>query len=416
MEAEIIAVGSELLTPDRLDTNSLYITKELNRSGFRVHLKSIVGDVESEIAGILSAARKRSRIVIVSGGLGPTEDDITRKAVSRVLNRPLHLDDEILEALRERFNRRGYSMSRNNERQAEIIRGAEVLKNRLGTAPGMWIDDGGASFVLLPGPPHELKAMFEAEVLPRIKKLGTGKRLERRSFRIVGMTESGVDSRVAPICRNYPVIETTFLAPTGYIGIYLQQWLRAEEAPVELDRLAAEIHAELGDAVFTTAEESLELVVGRILRERELSLAVAESCTAGMIGMHITRVPGSSDYFQGGILCYSNEAKQNLCGVPAEVLASPGAVSAEVAESLARGVRLALRSSIGLSVTGIAGPEGGSEAKPVGLVFVGLADGETTSHISRILPGDRETIRERTTQIALSYLHKYLIASRRREE
>jgi nicotinamide-nucleotide amidase len=376
-----------------------------------VHVKSIVGDVEADIAGILSAARKRSRIVIISGGLGPTEDDITRQAVAQILDRPLRLDTDVLEALRERFLRRGYRMSKNNERQAEIVEGAEVLRNRLGTAPGMWIDDEGVCFALLPGPPHELKAMFESEVLPRIKKLGVDLRLEKRTFRIVGMTESGVDARVAPLCRNHGSIQTTILAPTGYIGISLQQWLSAGEEPEELDQLAAKIRAELGNAVFTTEEETLEQVVGRLLNERGLSLAVAESCTAGMIGMHITKVPGSSDYFQGGILCYSNEAKQSLCGVRSEILESQGAVSAEVAEQLARGVRLALQSSIGLSVTGIAGPGGGTEEKPVGLVYIGLDDGETTTHISRILPGDRETIRERTTQIALSFLRKHLMAS-----
>jgi nicotinamide-nucleotide amidase len=410
MEAEIIAVGSEMLTPDRLDTNSLYITRELNRAGFRVHIKSIVGDVIGDITAILTAALKRSRIIIVSGGLGPTEDDITRQAVSLVLARPLRIDQGILDALRERFAARGYRMSKNNERQAEILEGAEILTNSLGTAPGMWIDDGRAACALLPGPPHELQTMFETGIRPRLARIGAEKRLERRSLRIIGLTESGVDSRVTPLCRKYGSIETTILAPTGYIGITLQQWLARGEEPEQLDRLAAEIRDELGDAVFTTADESLELVVGRMLRERGLTLSVAESCTSGIIGMQITRVPGSSDYFRGGILCYSNEAKENLCGVPAETLASRGAVSAEVAEALARGVRRALASSVGLAVTGIAGPGGGSETKPVGLIYVGLADGETATHVSRILPGDREAIRERTAQIALSYLRQYLIS------
>jgi nicotinamide-nucleotide amidase len=252
--------------------------------------------------------------------------------------------------------------------------------------------------------------MLETAVLPRAHRFGQGRRLAKMSFRITGMTESDVDARVAPVYKQYPQIQTTILAALGHIGIRLQQWLEADEDPTALSELAARINELLGSAVFTTADESLEAVVGRLLRESGQSLAVAESCTAGMIGSYITRVPGSSDYFLGGILCYSNDAKMRLCAVPEELLRKHGAVSAEIAEALARGVRGALRSSIGLSVTGIAGPDGGSEEKPVGLVYVGFSDHARSSHLRRIFSGDRQTVRERSTYLALSFLRRQLIS------
>jgi len=415
MKAEIIAVGSELLTPDHLDTNSLFLTERLNDAGFEVQLKTIVGDSEDKIAGVLGDALRRSKVIIFSGGLGPTEDDLTRTAVAGVLHRTISIDPNLLEILRQRFASRGYSMPKINERQAEVIHGAEILHNALGTAPGMWIEEQGIYIALLPGPPRELKAMFDTGVLPRIQSLGRGRTLAKKVLHVTGMTESEVDSRVAPIYKACPQVQTTILASTGHIALRLYRWLELGEDPKDLDELASKIQEALGDAIFTDSGESLEQVVGRQLRESGLTLAVAESCTSGMIGMCITRVPGSSDYFRGGILCYSNEVKMNLCGVPAEVLQQHGAVSAEVAEALARGVRDNLNSSIGLSVTGIAGPGGGSAEKPVGLVFVGLSDGKRTAHWRRIIPGDRETIRERTTYFALSLLRRFLLHRRNTE-
>jgi nicotinamide-nucleotide amidase len=409
MKAEIIAVGSELLTPEHLDTNSLFLTERLNDAGFEVHLKTVVGDDEDEIAGVLRGALQRSKLVIFSGGLGPTEDDLTRTAVAKVLYRTISLDPSLLEALRQRFASRGYNMPKINERQAEVIHGAEILQNAFGTAPGMWMEENGVHLALLPGPPRELRAMFDAAVLPRVLSLGRGRTLAKRVFHVTGMTESEVDSHVAPIYKAYPRVQTTVLASTGHIALRLNRWLELGEDPKDLDKLASKIREALGDAIFTDSGESLEQVVGRQLRESGRTLAVAESCTSGMIGMRITRVPGSSDYFLGGILCYSNEVKMSLCGVPEKVLREHGAVSAEVAEALARGVRNSLKSSVGLSATGIAGPGGGSAEKPVGLVFVGLSDGERTAHWRRIIPGDRETIRERATYFALSLLRRFLL-------
>jgi nicotinamide-nucleotide amidase len=408
MKAEIIAVGSELLTPDNVDTNSLYLTHRLNENGCRVHLKTIVGDDPDEIAEVLRAALQRSDLVIVSGGLGPTEDDCTRAATAAALHRSIRIDESIIETLRQRFAARGFRMTKINERQAEVIAGAEILDNPLGTAPGMWIEDNGRAIVLLPGPPRELQSIFEEKVLPKIRRLSGGAALAYRSFHVTGITESELDARIAPMYTAYPHVRTTVLAGTRHIAVRLYRWTRAGENATDLDELAAKISAELGDAIFSTRGESMEEVAGRLLREKGQTLAVAESCTAGLLGMQITRVPGSSDYFKGGILCYNNDAKIELCGVPAELLQKHGAVSAEVAEALACGVRQALHASIGLAITGIAGPGGGSPDKPVGLVYIGISDGKRTESRHRIMPGDRESIRERSAYLALSWLRRFV--------
>jgi nicotinamide-nucleotide amidase len=409
VRAEIIAVGSELLTPEHADTNSLLITAGLNAAGFEVRLKSIVGDREADLAALVESALRRSRLVIICGGLGPTEDDVTRGAVARALGRSVSVSPPVLADLRAKFARRGSAMAAINERQAEVIEGAEVLDNAIGTAPGLWLEQDGVHFALLPGPPRELRPMLEEQVLPRVRELGLGRQLARKSFRVAGLTESEVDSRIAPIYRQYAEIQTTILAARGYIGIRLHQWLEAGSMAGAIEHLSARIREELGSAIFTTEDEAMEAVVGRLLRERGLTLAVAESCTAGMIGSSITRIPGSSDYFVGGILCYSNDVKRRLCSVPEELLRRPGAVSAEAAEALACGVRRRLGSDVGLSATGIAGPGGGSADKPVGLVYFGFADSSHSLHLRRVFGGDRQTVRERSTSTALTFLRQQLI-------
>jgi nicotinamide-nucleotide amidase len=410
IQAEIIAVGSELLTPDNLDTNSLYLTQRLNEAGCQVHLKTVVGDDRDDLALTLRSALTRSDMIIFSGGLGPTEDDLTRATVATVLDRPVHIDGEILKTLHQRFAARGFQMAKINEKQAEMIEGAETIDNPLGTAPGMWIEEKGRHIVLLPGPPRELKSMFETQ-LSRILALSGGTRLSFRTFHITGMTESELDSQIAPIYTAYPNVRTTVLAGTRHIAVRMYRWTEEGEAPSDLDEVAAKIQAAVGNAIFTTSDESMEEVVGRLLQEKGETLAVAESCTSGMLGMHLTRLPGSSGYFKGGILCYGNEAKVELCGVSPELLQQHGAVSAEVAEALAIGVRHALHSSIGLSITGIAGPGGGSPEKPVGLVYIGMSDGKQTLSRHRIMPGDRESIRERSTYLAMAWLRRLLLGT-----
>ena len=410
MKAEIIAVGSEMLTPDYLDTNSLFITERLNQAGCEVHLKTVVGDDRSDMVALIRQALRRSDLVILSGGLGPTEDDLTRAAVAEVLNRAITVDSSLVEGLRRRFASRGYQMPEINERQAQVIEGASVLDNPFGTAPGMWLEEDGTGIALLPGPPRELKPMLERYVIPRVLERSGGRRLASSHFHITGMTESEVDSRVAPVYRTYPGIRTIILAKPGHIALRISRWVEPGELSADLEELVSRIQALLGDAVFSLAQESLEEVVGRMLLESGRTLALAESCTSGMIGARITRVPGSSRYFLGGIMCYSNEVKKHLCGVPDGVIEEHGAVSAETAEALALGVRDRLGSSTALSVTGIAGPEGGSIEKPVGLVFVGLSDECRAIHLKRIIPGDRETIRERATYFALSSLRRFLLS------
>jgi nicotinamide-nucleotide amidase len=412
MKAEIIAVGSELLTPDNIDTNSLFLTQRLNEAGYRVHLKTIVGDVRNDIAVVLRSALQRSDLIVICGGLGPTEDDLTRDATADVLHRPLLANEKMLEILVQRFAARGFKMAKINEKQADVIQGAELIDNPMGTAPGMWIEEKGSVIVLLPGPPRELKPMVEKSVLPKIRKLAGATRLECRSFHVTGIPESDLDSQIAPIYKTYSKIQTTILAGTRHISIKLSQWIHEGEEPSDLDELAGKIQNQLGDALFSTTGEFMEAVVGKLLMELGKTVAVAESCTGGMLGMHITRVPGSSKYFNGGVLCYSNEAKIKSCNVPEELIRQHGAVSAEVAEALARGVREALNSSIGLSITGIAGPDGGSPEKPVGLVYIGISDGVSTLSRHRIMPGDRESIRERATYLALSWLRRILLKER----
>ncbi len=412
MKAEIIAVGSEMLTPDHLDTNSLFITEQLNEAGCEVHLKTVVGDAERDIAGILREALGRSDLIILTGGLGPTEDDLTRTAVAGVLKRALSVDSGLVEALRRRFASRGYRMPGINERQAQVIEGANILENPNGTAPGLWVEEGQIGIALLPGPPRELKPMIEKHILPWVRRRAGGRRLAGKIFYVTGMTESEVDSLVAPVYREYRMVQTIILAQPGHIALRMSQWVGPDKGSADLEELALRVRELLGDAVFSTDREALEVVVGRLLLESGQTLAVAESCTSGMIGTRITRVPGSSRYFLGGVMCYSNEVKERLCGVSTRTLEEHGAVSAQVAEELAVGVRGALCGSVGLSVTGIAGPDGGSSKKPVGLAFVGIADGSRVMHHRRIVPGDRETMRERTTYFALSSLRRFLTEPR----
>jgi len=409
MKAEIIAVGSELLTPYFQDTNSLFLTEKLNEAGFEVRFKTVVGDSEEDIAEIFRNALVRCRLLIFSGGLGPTEDDLTRTAVARVLGRRLVMDPSILEGIRQLFASRGYSMAKINERQAQVLEGAEVLQNAMGTAPGLWLEEKGVFIALLPGPPREIESMFESAVLPRLRLLGGGRRVVRNTFSISGMTESEVDARVAPIYKTHDRVQTTILAGTSHISLHLSRWLDPGEEPSDLIELASRIQEALGDAIFTTENEPLEAVVGRMLQQSGRSVAVAESCTSGMVGARLTRIPGSSTYFSGGVLCYSNKAKTDLCRVPEETLERYGAVSGETAEALARGVRLVLGSAIGLSVTGIAGPGGGSAEKPLGLIFVGLSDDNRNLHIRRILPGNRDAVRERAAFFALACLRRFLM-------
>jgi nicotinamide-nucleotide amidase len=410
LTAEIIAIGSELLAPDRSDTNSLWLTEKLNSIGIEVKLKTIVGDDDARLEEAIRDAIRRSKVVITTGGLGPTEDDITRKVAARALGRRLLLDEKILADLRSRFLSFGQVMPERNSRQAMVIDKAEVLPNPNGSAPGMFIEHEGVAIVLLPGPPREMRPMFENHVQPKLAGRGGSLKVVRRMLRVAGFGESAVDEKIAPIYTKFENPQTTILFNQSEIEIHLTARGRTEaEAETLLDYVSGQLEERLGNAVFSFAGEKMEEVVGLKLTVGGYTLSVAESCTGGLIAQRITDVPGSSKYFIEGVIAYSNDAKTRALGVEPVLLLEHGAVSAPVAEAMAEGIRKRARTDFGLSVTGIAGPGGGSEEKPVGLVYIALADDAHTEHRKLMIPGDRQLIRWRASQAALDLLRRRLI-------
>lgn len=410
LTAEIIAIGSELLTPSRTDTNSLWLTEKLNGIGIEVKLKTIVGDDDARLEEAIRDALRRSRVVLTTGGLGPTEDDITRKVAARSLGRRLMFNEKVLEELRAKFARFGRAMPEINSRQAMVIEGAEVLANPNGTAPGLYLEHEGRAVVLLPGPPREMRPMFEQQVLPKLAAKAGNVRVVRRVLRVAGLGESAVDERIAPVYTQHKNPQTTILFNQSEIEIHLTaQAKTAQEAELLLDGLAGQLEERLTDAIFAFRGETMEEVIGLRLAVNGFTLAVAESCTGGLIASRLTDVPGSSTYFMEGVIAYSNEAKVRLLGVPADLIGEYGAVSAEVAEAMAEGVRRRAETDFGISVTGVAGPGGGTEEKPVGLVYIALADDAHTEHRKLMLPGDRHLIRWRAAQAALDLLRRRLI-------
>jgi nicotinamide-nucleotide amidase len=410
LTAEIIAIGSELLAPDRTDTNSLWLTEKLNSIGIEVKLKTIVGDDDARLEEAIKDATRRSKVVITTGGLGPTEDDITRKVAARALGRRLLLDESILADLRERFRAWGHVMPERNSRQAMVIERAEVLPNPNGSAPGLFVEHEGVAIVLLPGPPREMRPMFENHVQPRLVGMAGSVKVVRRLLRVAGLGESAVDEKIAPIYTQYENPQTTILFNQSEIEIHLTARGRTVgEAEALLDRLSGQLEERLGNAVFSFAGEKMEEVVGLKLTLGGYTLAVAESCTGGLIAQRLTDVPGSSKYFIEGVVAYANDAKTRALGVEPVLLLEHGAVSAPVAEAMAAGIRNRARTDFGLSITGIAGPGGGTEEKPVGLVFIALAGEAHTEHRRMIIPGDRNLIRWRASQAALDLLRRRLI-------
>ena len=410
LTAEIIAIGSELLAPDRTDTNSLWLTDRLNRLGIEVKLKTIVGDDDARLEETIKDASRRSKVVITTGGLGPTEDDITRKITARALGKRLLFDEEVLEGIRKRFQGFGVAMPERNSRQAMVIEDAVVLPNPNGTAPGMFLDHNGTAIVLLPGPPREMRPMFENHVAARLSGRAGVLRVVRRMLRVAGLGESAVDEKIAPVYTQYDNPQTTILFNQSEIEIHLTARGRTEsEAEALLDRLSGQIEERLGNSVFSFAGETMEEVVGLKLTVSGYTLAVAESCTGGLLAQRLTEVPGSSKYFIEGVVAYANEAKTRELGVEPMLLLEHGAVSAPVAEAMAEGIRRKAETDFGLSITGIAGPGGGSEEKPVGLVYIALAAEAGTEHRKLTLPGDRQLIRWRASEAALDLLRRRLI-------
>ncbi len=414
MNAEIIAVGSEMLTPYRMDTNSLYLTEQLNLLGVDVIFKSIVGDNLRRLVAAAQHGLFRSDILIFSGGLGPTEDDLTREAVAEALGVGLRRDPEILARLEQRFAERGWTMAANNSKQADILDGATVLPNPNGTAPGQLLSgqfDGREHIiVLLPGPPHELKGLFENEVRERLRAKVPPASLATRTLKIAMLGESAVDARVAPLYKRYTDVETTILAGAGEIELHFKtRAATLDAAQRRVDEVAGVVEDELDDAVYSRNGESLEQIVGYWLQMRNATVAVAESCTGGLLAERLTSISGSSRYFLGGAVVYSNALKTELAGVPAEMIDRHGAVSREVAAALAEGIRYRCESTLGVGITGVAGPGGGTAEKPVGLVCHALASDRGTEVIQRNFPGDRKRIRRFASTMALDMLRKKLM-------
>jgi nicotinamide-nucleotide amidase len=410
MNAEIIAVGSELLTPYRLDTNSLWLTDELNKIGIRVIHKAVVGDSRDEMRSSFRQALDRADLIVASGGLGPTDDDRTRETVAELLSRKLHMNEAIVRDIQERFRRFARTMPEINKRQAMVPEGATVLPNPRGTAPALWLEADGHIIVLLPGVPHELKSIFETEVRPRLAKISGDERLFTRDLRTTGLGESDIETRVRPLYQLYPDTETTILAsPTG-TQLHPRTWSRdAAKAEKLLDEITERMALALGEHLYSKHGEALEEVVARVLTENRATIAVAESCTGGTLSERLTNVPGSSSYFLGGVICYSNELKISLVGVPQSLIESKGAVSSEVALALADGIRKRTGATLGVGVTGVAGPGGGTPEKPVGLVHIGLADEHGPRERAYRFPGDRERIRQFAAQSALDAVRRYYL-------
>jgi len=403
-----------MLTPYRMDTNSLYLTERLNLLGVEVIFKSVVGDNQKRLVAAAQHGLFRSDILIFVGGLGPTEDDLTREAVAESLGVGLHRDAEIVRKLEERFAARGWKMAPNNVKQGDVLEGATVLANPNGTAPGQWLagefDGREHIIILLPGPPHELKALFEAEVHERLQAKVPPAFLAVRTLKVAMLGESHVDARVAPIYKRYSDVDTTILAGAGEIELHFKCRAATQDAAQRrVDEVAGLVEDELDDAVYSRDGESLEQIVGYWLQMRNATLAVAESCTGGLLAERITSIGGSSRYFLGGAVVYSNHLKTEFAGVPAEMIDRHGAVSREVAAALAEGIRYRCESTLGVGITGVAGPGGGTPDKPVGLVFHAVASDSGTEVIQRNFPGDRKRIRRFASTMALDMVRKKLM-------
>ncbi len=415
LKTEIIAVGTELLTPYFQDTNSLFLTEGLNSLGITVSFKTVVGDDEANLLEAAKTALRRSRLILVIGGLGPTEDDRTRQVFAAALGRKLIFSPIILADIRRRFRRRGRPMPANNRRQSYVIEGAEILDNPNGTAPGLWIQVPRATLVFFPGPPHELKPMFESHVRPRLTGDGATPVL-RRTIKLTGIGESLMESAIKDIYAKIPAdITVTTLASPGDLSIHLSTQGEASrsQAEAKLDKLEKELRGRLEPWIYSWGE-NLETVVGALLKERGLTVACAESCTGGLLGHRLTNVPGSSAYFLESAVVYDNLAKTRRLGVPRALIAKHGAVSSPVARSMAAGIRKTSGADYGVSITGIAGPDGGTAAKPVGLVYIALADKQGVTAGKNLFWGGREQVKFLSSQKALDILRKRLIKRRKK--
>jgi competence/damage-inducible protein CinA-like protein len=403
-----------MLTPFRVDTNSLAITQRLNEIGCDVRLKAVVGDDVDEFARVFDAALGSADVVVCTGGLGPTEDDITRDGLARVLQVPLDVDEAIVERIRSRFAQRGLTMPEINRRQAMVPRGAEVIENPNGSAPGLWIVHHGTSIIVLPGPPREMTPMLEAVIRDRLAARTSGAGLFRRVLKMTGRTESDVDSIAQPVYSrwlNQPTpIATTILAVLGQIELHLTAAAASRSAAdAALDQATRELQDVLGPIIYSADGRPLEAVVGAMMRTAGWTIAVAESCTGGLLMSRLTDVPGSSAYVERGVVCYSNRSKIDLAGVPASVIEEHGAVSEPVAQAMAEGIRARAGANVGIGVTGIAGPGGGTPEKPVGTVAIAVATNDASRVRTLKFFGGREMVKFQAAQAAMNMLRLMML-------
>jgi nicotinamide-nucleotide amidase len=414
MRSEIIAIGSEMLTPHRHDTNSLFLTEMLNGIGVTVAFKTVVGDRQKDLVNAIRTALSRTDVVILMGGLGPTEDDLTREAAAEALHLKLKRDATQVAALHARAAMWRFPMPDNNLKQADVIQGATVLPNPNGSAPGQWLDVTWEGYrkllALIPGPPGECKPLFEEQCMPLLKAIAPQKFIATRTLKAAMIGESQADKLLAPVYTTYTDVETTILAHNGDIQLSLICAKKTMEAAQQrVDELAGKMEEVLDDWMYSSDGESLEQIVLYYLGLRQATLATAESCTGGMVAERITSVPGSSRSFLGGAVVYSDKLKTDYAGVPAELIEKHGAVSEEVARALAVGIRERTGATIGLGITGIAGPGGGTETKPVGLVYIAVSDAQTTDVLQRNFRGPRDRMRQWTAQQALDLVRRRLM-------
>jgi nicotinamide-nucleotide amidase len=402
--AAIIAVGSEMLGTTRVDTNSLKVTVALERFGVSLVRKSIIRDDRSELADEIGTSLAHADILITSGGLGPTLDDLTREALCDALGLELEVDQAIIDRIEARFRARGWVMPEVNKRQANVFRGQETLTNERGTAPGFHLTIGEKHVWVFPGVPHELEWMIATYLVPWLQSRGGGRARYSRVLKIAGVTESAVEEKLKPYYDAHPDEPLTILASGGQIELHLQADGSEADAWQTIDARDAEMRAIFGERIFGTDDASLESVIGNMLSSHGETVATAESCTGGLLSSRITDIAGSSAYFLGGAVCYTASAKSDLAGVDPALIAAHGEVSEEVARALAEGIRARFGSTYGVGITGIAGPGGGSAEKPVGTVHIAVAAADGTQHRKLLWQGPRTIIKWFSTQWALDML------------